>query len=93
RAAQARAADRARAREEIAMPALVGLGLAGALDVAARAGLTDVSVCHTPTGETPIRRSEWRVTGQDVAAGTRIDSGRRVCLTATGRQLIKDSVR
>ncbi|WP_433723180.1 hypothetical protein ACQP2Y_46050 [Actinoplanes sp. CA-051413] len=93
RAAEAKAADRARARDEIVMPALVGLGLAGALDVAARAGLTDVSVCHAPTREAPVRRSEWRVTGQNVAAGTRINSRRRVCLTATGRQLIKDSVR
>ncbi|MEU8230101.1 PASTA domain-containing protein [Actinoplanes sp. NPDC048967] len=92
-AAARRAADRARAREEVAMPALVGLGVAGALDVAARAGLTDVSVCRPPAGEAPARRSEWRVTGQDVAAGTRISADRRVCLTVTGRQLIKDSVR
>jgi hypothetical protein len=93
RAAEARAADRERVREEIVMPALIGLGLAGALDAAARAGLTDVTVCRAPDDEFPVRRSEWRVTGQNVAAGTRIDAGRRVCLTAAGRQLIKDSVR
>ncbi|MGW4942168.1 PASTA domain-containing protein [Actinoplanes sp. NPDC004185] len=92
RAAEARAADRAHAREEIVMPGLVGLGLASALDVAARAGLTDVTVCHAPE-EPPTPRSEWRVTGQDVAAGVRIGASRRVCLAATGPQLIKDSVR
>jgi hypothetical protein len=91
RAAEARAADRAHAREEIVMPDLVGLGLASALDVAARAGLTDVTVCHPD--ELPTPRPEWRVTGQGVAAGTRIGASRRVCLAATGPQLIKDSVR
>ncbi|GAA3956948.1 PASTA domain-containing protein [Actinoplanes auranticolor] len=97
RAAEAKAAEQQRAdREIVAMPALVGLGPAGALDAAERAGLTGVTVCGTPEHDIASRSSDWRVTAQDVAAGTRISADRRICLSATeipADHSIRDAVR
>jgi hypothetical protein len=84
RAARARAAQVAAARRQVvAMPALVGLKLDVAMDVATDAGLTAVTVCRTPDGDTPLWWSNWLVTGQDVPAGSRIRVDRQVCVAAT----------
>ena len=37
----------------------------------------------TPDGDTPLWWSNWRVTDQDVAAGTRISGGTPICVSAT----------
>jgi len=51
RAARSRTEHQARARRRVvAMPALLGLRLDRAMDVAAEAGLTGVTVCRTPGG-------------------------------------------
>jgi hypothetical protein len=84
RAAKSKAAQLAAARKQVvAMPALVGLKLDAGMDRAADAGLTAVAVCRTPDGDTPLWWSNWRITGQDVPAGTRINAGAQVCLSAT----------
>jgi hypothetical protein len=84
RAAKAKAARvEATRKRVVAMPALVGLKLNIAMDLAADAGLTAVTVCRTPDGDTPLWWSNWRVTGQDVAAGTRISGGTPICVSAT----------
>jgi len=84
RAAEAKATLMEATRKRVvAMPALVGLKLNIAMDVAADAGLTAVTVCRTPDGDTPLWWSNWRVTGQDVAAGTRISDGTPICVSAT----------
>jgi hypothetical protein len=86
RAARAEAEHRARMRRQVvAMPALVGLRLDRATDVASKAGLTDVTVCRTPDGDTPLWWSHWYITGQDVPAGARIEVGRQICLSARKR--------
>jgi hypothetical protein len=86
RAARAEAEQLARARPQaVVMPALVGLRLDRAMDVAANAGLTDVTVCRTPHGDTPLWWSNWHITGQGVPAGRRIDVDRQVCLSAMKR--------
>ena len=83
RAAEAEAAQAEAARKQVvAMPALVGLKLNIGMDVAAEAGLTAVTVCRTPDGDTPLWWPNWRITGQDVPAGTRISAGKQVCVSA-----------
>ncbi|MFI7546028.1 PASTA domain-containing protein [Actinoplanes sp. NPDC049599] len=83
RAAAARAAQVAAARKRVvAVPVLVGLKLDVAMDLAADAGLTAVDVCRTPDGDTPLWWSNWRITGQDVPPGTRVDADERVCVSA-----------
>jgi hypothetical protein len=79
RAAEAKAALR---KQVVAVPRLVGHKLDEAMDLADDAGLTAVTVCRTPEGDTPLWWSNWRVTGQDVPAGTRVSADRPVCLTA-----------
>jgi hypothetical protein len=83
RAAKADAAIAEQARKRIvAMPALVGRKLDAAMDLAADAGLTAVTVCRTPDGDTPIWWSHWRVTGQAVPPGTRVGHDQQICLSA-----------
>ena len=87
KAAAARAARAKAAGQEqiVTMPALAGLKLNVARDVAAEAGLTGITVCHTPDGDTPLWWSNWRVVAQDVPAGTRVGTGRFICLSAVPR--------
>jgi hypothetical protein len=79
RAAEAKAALR---KPVVAVPRLVGHRLDDAMDLAGDAGLTAVTVCRTPAGDTPLWWPNWRVTGQDVPAGTRVVADRPVCLAA-----------
>ena len=65
------------------MPALVGLKLSTAMDVAAEAGLTAVTVCRTPGGDTPLWWPNWRITGQDVPPGHRTTADKQICVSAT----------
>ena len=88
--AKAAAARAARAKTDgqeqiVTMPALAGLKLNVARDVAAKAGLTGITVCHTPDGDTPLWWSNWRVVAQDVPAGTRVGTDRFICLSAVPR--------
>jgi hypothetical protein len=84
RAAEAEAARAEAARKQVvAMPVLVGLKLDEAMDVAAAAGLTAVTVCRTPDGDTPLWWPNWRITGQDVSPGTRTSADRQICVSAT----------
>jgi hypothetical protein len=84
RAADTRAAERraAEARQLVAMPALIGLKLDIAMDVAEDAGLTAVTVCRTPGDDIPLWWSNWRITGQDVPPGERVAAGRQICVSA-----------
>lgn len=66
----------------VRMPNLVGLKLSLAMDISNNVGLTNITVCRTPGGDIPIIWSNWRVTGQDVDAGTRIKANKAICLDA-----------
>jgi hypothetical protein len=84
RAARAKAAAAGQART-VTMPALVGRKLHDAMTLAAKTGLTAVTVCHTPDGDTPIWWPNWQIVAQDVPAGTRVSAGRAICVDAAKR--------